>query len=369
MQDFVLLLARRVAGFLAIIMALGSLGIAQQGDPMNWMYGVIRAMNLSGIMSAPVESNGITGMAQVDAGCSAHYLILQITLDRNLPFNSSPGILVSVDGRLRPAPEFRGGPGGGGNVTSVIFSDATVNQARSEFNSIHSDPANLDHPNMAVIDQNVNAFVNSLMNLNFASYSAGTLAEAYRARSIKLFLPLANGERPPIEIRPQNASFSAFARHCGVTIPGSSGSRALREQNTVPGSPVADAESGPAAATSVPATQPLQPDPTVRQAGIRAFQSGLAASGASSIPVYRDDLLGEYLKDGHLYSIKFKDGKPIAVYEYDKTTHDLKAATLYTGPSPRLITGGTDARKRADAVLKKYLAVHPDRAVGTADKK
>jgi hypothetical protein len=92
------------------------------------------------------------------------------------------------------------------------------------------------------------------------------------------------------------------------------------------------------------------------------------------MPVYRDDLVGDYINNGYLYTIRLADGKPIAVYEYDQKTENLTAATRYTGAPPQVIENRTGAsaaevQKRADAVLKKYFEAHPRVASPSSEPK
>jgi hypothetical protein len=217
-------------------------------------------------------------------------------------------------------------------------------------------------------NERVNRFGSGMLNLigDANDPSVATMKQAMEAGQILIELPLTDGNSVVVPVQPRSPSFQHFVAKCLEKFPDPATPSGPRVTNSGPEATTDRPSSGGMSTTvpltSAPAAQPTVPDPTVQQPGFRVSRGDVAtrSSGASSMPVYRDDLLGEYLNDGHLYSIRLANAKPIAVYEYDKTTQDLTATTLYTGPSPHVIAGGADAQKRADAVLKKYLATHPD---------
>ena len=212
-----------IASMLALITIADFSALAQ----INRITDVIKSLTLSDVETVDIVNPGKMGTAKIKAGCSAHYIVIQVTLGENFTFGSQSSIVLIVDGQTRVVPLLGPATGDFRKARSLVFSEGSAKQGFEQIDSIGTDQTDRRGPirvDNAQIQKNVDVFANSLMMIDMARISAGSLAEAYRAKSIVMILPMSEGGQPEIEIRPQEGNFKAFANQCappGVTdVPG-----------------------------------------------------------------------------------------------------------------------------------------------------
>jgi hypothetical protein len=110
-----------------------------------------------------------------------------------------------------------------GNVLSLVSSSDYRNQAvvlftQRALGNAWSQLLSGDGRSTAS-SQDAKGVLADLKELGMALGAAGTTDEAYHANIIRVELPLANGDAPILVIRPQDASFRAYASKCATVDP------------------------------------------------------------------------------------------------------------------------------------------------------
>ena len=199
--------------------------IQSKTDVMTQTTGIVAFTDL------PVHRRG-SALFHVEAECTSNILLFEITaresqllLQRRngqvdafgniVPPKPYVSMRTYVDGRMKLVESDVTVP----TIASVFFARQTMKQGMDLLGSVGSDNDRnrpIQVPSDAQISENVKTGIKALMDLGIAARAIGTISEAYRANSIKIEVPLANGSTHVLEFHPQSPSFKEFATHCDV---------------------------------------------------------------------------------------------------------------------------------------------------------
>ncbi len=177
---------------------------------------------------ANADSNGRHGVFEVTATCNERILAFTITYhsasDKNLGYAHTQGnstvILYGDYGTVdTPKPQVNMRLRiDNGQVENVVSTSNYSNQAAVLFTS-HDARGAISQGASRGNGASLNQLLGDLQEMGMALAAAGTTADAYHAKIIRVELPLANGDAPILVIRPQDSSFREFASKCAAVDP------------------------------------------------------------------------------------------------------------------------------------------------------
>ena len=172
-----------------------------------------------GLLQTKVDSNGRTGTAQVKANCEPSMLEFEITYVAD--FKPSPGLR-----RIQGNPSLTGVALGGavyGQVSTprpVVSMRASIDE---HLDTLQVPTAEINSVTFRFIGTRAgyDAKIRNARSTPFARMQAQSekiwaVDAVLSARLIKFELPLANGDTPILEIRPQDATFRRFVDRCNA---------------------------------------------------------------------------------------------------------------------------------------------------------
>jgi len=175
--------------------------------------------SFEGRMSAALESNGRRGTADVFATCDHANLSLRIVYfsasKANPGFQYPEGNFLLTKARVVLRLSVDGVPREVTSTTADHPNEVTITFLRP--------------PSKRVQDAEGAGGGIARAIVGVAGLSAGSTADAFGASLIKIELPLGNGDRPILEIRPQDPEFQRFATKCNAVR--DERDRALQEDN------------------------------------------------------------------------------------------------------------------------------------------
>jgi len=185
---------------------------------------------LQAVMVANADSNGRHGTFEVTATCTARILAFKIiylsAFDKNLGFQQTQGTSMvtlynGVGTMDTPKPQVNlRARIDDGNVTNLVSTSDFRNQAGILFTqrTLGNGLSQLlqGGGRSTGSGQDANDVMADLRELGMALGAAGTTADAYHAKIIRVELPLDNGDAPILTIRPQDPSFRAYASRCAT---------------------------------------------------------------------------------------------------------------------------------------------------------
>jgi hypothetical protein len=186
--------------------------------------------------TAEADSNGRRGAVALRATCNSWGLNIEITYSSH--FGANPGfkwfqrdptillgqvhsyaptttIRLSIDGRE----EIVSSESDNSNVASIFFTGAAVRQNLESVEATGKGKAQRDYHVMTPAEsaEGADRMMVNLASVMASAKSAGTISDVFNAQLIKIELPLANGDTPIFEIKPQATSFKAFSKRCDIS--------------------------------------------------------------------------------------------------------------------------------------------------------